>query len=109
MSKYTVIIAEDEELPREALLALLRGRKDLEVVAAAEDGAQAEALVNEHRPDLLITDISMPHKTGVEVVESLSRMPYVIFTTSYDHFAVRAFEHGAVDNIVKPVLAAANA
>ncbi|MCR9144985.1 MAG: LytTR family DNA-binding domain-containing protein [bacterium] len=102
-AEYRLIVTEDEEIPREYLLRLLSERPEFQVVAVARDGREARQALAQHTPDLLITDISLPYHSGIEVVESLSVMPYVIFATSYDHFAARAFELGAVDYIVKPV------
>lgn len=101
--EYRVMVCEDETIPREYLLRLLEERPEFRVSAVARDGREALEVLARETPDLLITDISMPHHNGIEVVESLEHMPYVIFATSFDQFAVRAFELGAVDYIVKPV------
>lgn len=100
---YRIIVAEDDAIPREYLLHLLSERPEFQVIATARDGREAREALSRETPDLLITDISLPYHTGIEIVESLTEMPYVIFATSFDHFAVRAFELGAVDYIVKPV------
>lgn len=101
--KFRLMITEDEVIPREYLLRLIAERPEFRVIAVACDGREALQALERETPDLLITDISLPYHTGIEVVESLETMPYVIFATSYDHFAVRAFALGAVDYIVKPV------
>jgi two-component system LytT family response regulator len=102
-ASYRVMLVEDEVIPRENMLRLLAGRPEFRICAVACDGREALEILARESPDLLITDISLPYRTGIEIVESLERMPYVIFATSYDHFAARAFELGAVDYIVKPV------
>ncbi|MEQ9365443.1 MAG: LytTR family DNA-binding domain-containing protein [Leptospirales bacterium] len=101
--EYSLIIAEDEAIPREFLLRLMSERPEFRIIAVASDGREALQALERETPDLLITDISLPYRSGIEIVESLNAMPYVIFATSYDHFAARAFELGAVDYIVKPV------
>jgi DNA-binding LytR/AlgR family response regulator len=101
------IIAEDEPVLRFGLKKLLAAVwPDLDIVAMAADGLQATKLLEEHRPDVLFLDIQMPGCTGLEVARAASGRCHVVFVTGYDQHAVAAFEHGAVDYVMKPVTAA---
>jgi two-component system response regulator DesR len=68
-SKIRVVIAEDQRMVLGALAALLSLESDIEVVAQASDGTAALALVREHRPDVLITDVEMPGLSGLDVAQ----------------------------------------
>jgi DNA-binding LytR/AlgR family response regulator len=101
------VIAEDEgtlrdEL-REALAALW---PELEVCAVADDGVQALRQLELHSPDVLFLDIQMPGMSGLDVAKRASGRSHVVFVTAYDKYAVAAFEHGAVDYVMKPIDAA---
>ncbi|MGE0442220.1 MAG: LytR/AlgR family response regulator transcription factor [Gemmatimonadales bacterium] len=99
------VIADDEPPARRKLRALLGRWPEIEIVGEAGDGLEAVAVVERHRPELLFLDIRMPELDGFEVLRSLDpeRRPQVVFVTAYDAFAVRAFEVGAVDYVLKPV------
>ena len=100
------IIAEDEPVLRSGLKKLLAAVwPDLDIVAMAADGLEATKLLEEHRPDVLFLDIQMPGCTGLEVAKAASGRCHVVFVTGYDQHAVAAFEHGAVDYVMKPVTA----
>jgi DNA-binding LytR/AlgR family response regulator len=98
------VLAEDEPLLREQLGELLAAAwPELEIVARAEDGAQAIRAMREHKPDVLFLDIQMPEASGLEVARLASGRCHVVFLTAYDQFAVAAFEEGAVDYVMKPL------
>ena len=100
----TALIAEDEPLLVEELTdALGRLWPELAVVATARDGIDAVRLVEEHAPDVVFLDIQMPGMTGLDVAKQLGRRAHVVFVTAFDQHAVTAFEHGAVDYVLKPV------
>lgn len=100
----TAIIAEDENLMRERLRdALIRLWPELKIVGLAENGNQALALVARHRPQIAFLDIRMPGKTGLDVAAELGDSIHIVFVTAYDEFAVKAFENGAADYLLKPV------
>lgn len=101
------IIAEDEPVLRNGLKRLLTSVwPELEIVATATDGLQATQLLERHRPNVLFLDIQMPGCSGLEVAKVASGRSHVVFVTGYDQHAVAAFEHGAVDYVMKPVTAA---
>lgn len=97
------VIVDDERLAREELRRLLAAHPDIEIVAEGRDADEAEALLAEHRPDLLFLDIQMPGRSGLEMLESLEDVPLVIFTTAFEEYALRAFEVSALDYLLKPV------
>ena len=104
---WTAIVAEDEALLRDALVDGLRvAWPELQVVAECEDGAGALEALAEHQPDVAFLDIRMPGLTGLEVAASLadtSPRTQVVFVTAYDQHAIEAFEHGAIDYLLKPI------
>jgi DNA-binding LytR/AlgR family response regulator len=102
------VVAEDEALLREALIKLLaQAWPELEVAAACEDGGAALEAIALHQPDIAFLDIRMPGLSGMEVaaaVPQASPHTQVVFVTAYDQYAIDAFERGAADYLLKPVL-----
>jgi two-component system LytT family response regulator len=99
-----VLIVDDEPLAREGLRALAEQDPALTVVGECGDGRSAVETIARERPDLVLLDVEMPEMSGFEVVleVGVAHMPFVVFITAYDRFAVQAFEVSAVDYIVKP-------
>ena len=99
----TAIIADDERLMREQLRARLSEVwPDLRILAEAKNGEEAVAAVNDHRPDIAFLDIRMPGMTGIEAARHIGDACHVVFITAYNEYAVDAFEHGAIDYVLKP-------
>jgi DNA-binding LytR/AlgR family response regulator len=99
----TAIIADDERLMREQLRArLTEVWPDLQILAEAKNGEEAVAAVHDLRPDLAFLDIRMPGMTGIEAARHIGDACHVVFITAYNEYAVDAFEHGAVDYVLKP-------
>ncbi|MBD7924509.1 response regulator transcription factor [Xanthomonas sp. CFBP 8703] len=102
------VIAEDEELLRTALVGLLGDVwPQLRIVAECEDGASALERLAEHQPDVAFLDIRMPGLSGIEVARALGELSprtQVVFVTAYDQYAIDAFEQGAVDYLLKPIV-----
>jgi len=106
MKAPTAIVAEDEAALREHLLEQLETLwPELTVVGAAADGIEALRLLEQHRPDILFLDIQMPGASGQEVARAAAGRCHIVFVTAFDQHAVAAFEQGAVDYVLKPVLA----
>jgi len=102
--KVTALIAEDEPLMRDRLRSTLaEAWPDLEIVAEAADGLTAIEQFEEKQPDVVFLDIRMPGCSGLQVAEEIGDRAHIVFTTAYDEYAVRAFENGAVDFILKPL------
>lgn len=103
----TAIIADDEDLQRNELQRLLTlVWPDLEIVASCEDGGEALAAIARLRPDVAFLDIRMPEISGLQVARASEDACRVVFTTAYDTHAIEAFNLGAVDYLVKPVIQA---
>jgi DNA-binding LytR/AlgR family response regulator len=106
----TALIAEDEPLLAAGLkAALARLWPQLRIVATVTHGAAALEQALALRPDVVFLDVRMPGLSGLEVAESLAEdwpqgpLPFIVFVTAYDQYALRAFEHAAVDYVLKPV------
>jgi DNA-binding LytR/AlgR family response regulator len=103
MNAPTAVIAEDEENLRDELRETLATIwPELVIRAEAADGLQAIAALDAHSPDVLFLDIQMPGMSGLEVAKLASGRCHVVFVTAYDKYAVSAFDHGAVDYVLKP-------
>lgn len=105
MNPITAVIAEDEAPQRAALWDMLtEAWPEIEVVAACEDGPSALAAIAEKQPQVAFLDIRMPGVGGLDVARAaVAAGGLVVFTTAYDEYAIRAFEAGAVDYLLKPV------
>jgi two-component system LytT family response regulator len=97
------IIAEDELVARQAIAAMAQAC-GIHVLAECKDGAEAIEAMQMYRPDILFLDVEMPGTDGLGVLQNMrdGTAPAVIFTTAYDRYAVLAFEHNAVDYLLKP-------
>jgi len=100
--RRTAIIAEDEAPARKRLQTLLADVPWIDVVAACEDGPSTVEAVDRLEPDALFLDLQMPGCDGLQVLERVTHVPAVIFTTAHDQYAVTGFELGAVDYLLKP-------
>jgi DNA-binding LytR/AlgR family response regulator len=106
MTTPTAILAEDEPLIRREIRdTLCELWPELTVVAEVGDGAEALAAVERCRPDVVFLDIHMPGLDGLTVAQSLNGRAHVAFITAFDKYAVAAFEHGALDYVLKPISA----
>ena len=102
MSIRTLIV-DDEPLARRGISDFV-GRVDfLEEAGQARSGMDALALLAERPVDLLLLDIQMPGLSGIELLQTVSHPPAVIFTTAHPSFAVQGFELDAIDYLLKPV------
>ena len=99
---YSVLIAEDEVPARELLVDYLLTRPELRLSGLARTGEEALRHMTERDFDLVLLDIRLPQMTGLEVLGSLKKPPSVIFTTAYENYALKAFDFGAVDYLLKP-------
>ena len=100
------LIVDDEPLAIERLQLLCARQSDIDLVGTASDGEAALRLTEQLKPDLLLLDIAMPGKDGLDVARALSGKadaPAIIFVTAFDRFAVEAFDVAAIDYVLKPV------
>jgi two-component system LytT family response regulator len=102
-AELKAFLIDDEPLARRELRRLLAAHPDIEVVGEAGGAEDALRALPRLEPDLLFLDIHMPERDGFELLESLDEMPRVIFTTAHDAHALRAFEVGAIDYLLKPI------
>ncbi|WP_074409465.1 MULTISPECIES: LytR/AlgR family response regulator transcription factor [Aquimarina] len=96
------MIIDDEYLARQRLIKLLENFKDILLVGECRNGNEAIEKITLKEPDLIFLDIQMPDMNGFNVISRLQHKPYVIFTTAYDTYALKAFEINAVDYLLKP-------
>ena len=100
----TALIADDEAPMRDQLRARLHEAwPELRIVAEAANGVEAVALAAQHKPDIAFLDIRMPGMGGIDAARQLYADCHIVFATAYDQYAVEAFEHGAIDYLLKPV------
>ena len=100
----TALIADDEAPMRDQLRARLHEAwPELRIVAEAANGVEAVALAREHAPDIAFLDIRMPGMGGIDAARQIYAQCHIVFATAYDQYAVEAFEHGAIDYLLKPV------
>jgi two-component system, LytTR family, response regulator len=97
-------IVDDEPLARSNLSLLLRLDPEIEIVSECGSGADAPNEIRRTKPDLLFLDVQMPEYDGFDVLELLGKdvPPALVFVTAYDQYALRAFDAGALDYLLKP-------
>lgn len=102
--RVRVLVVDDEPLARKSLLILLSRDPSVQVIGEYGSGAEALTAIRSSQPDLVFLDVQMPEMDGFDVVEMLGSdvPPAIVFVTAYDHYALRAFEAGALDYILKP-------
>ena len=99
----TAVVADDERLMREQIVGRLKQAwPELAIVGEAANGREAVALVRSLEPDIVFLDISMPEMDGIQAARALAGQVHVVFVTAHDEYAVKAFEQGAVDYLLKP-------
>jgi two-component system LytT family response regulator len=103
-TKIRALIVDDEPLARSNLIVLLKLDPEIEIVSECGSGMEAVAEIRNQKPDLVFLDVQMPECNGFDVLELLgSDLPAgVVFVTAYDQYALRAFEAGALDYLLKP-------
>ncbi|MEZ8858733.1 LytR/AlgR family response regulator transcription factor [Vibrio sp. 10N.247.311.51] len=103
----TAIIADDEALLRHHLdKSLAEVWPELEIVSKAQNGLEAMQSIQQLKPDVAFLDIRMPELDGISLVKQLNKLaspPLIVFITAYDEYAVKAFEHNAMDYLLKPI------
>jgi two-component system, LytTR family, response regulator len=102
--KLRAFIVDDEPLARSNISALLKRDPEIEISGQCGSGTEAIAEIRRTRPDLVFLDVQMPECDGFDVLELLGPdLPAaIIFVTAYDQYAIRAFEAGALDYLLKP-------
>lgn len=104
MTSARALIADDEPLLREHLAThLQRQWPELQVVAQARNGREAVEQFEALRPDVVFLDVHMPGMSGVDAARAIGARAQIVFVTAFEQYAVQAFEHGAIDYLVKPL------
>lgn len=103
-AKIRALVVDDEPLARSNVVVLLRFDPQIEIVSECGSGVEALAEIRSRKPDLVFLDVQMPECDGFDVLEMLGGdlPPAVVFVTAYDQYALRAFEAGALDYVLKP-------
>ena len=103
-AKIRTLIVDDEPLARSNLLVLLSRDPEIEIVGQCSSGIEALDEIRKSKPDLIFLDVQMPECDGFDVLEQLGedQPRAIVFVTAYDQYALRAFEAGALDYLLKP-------
>jgi two-component system, LytTR family, response regulator len=103
-ARIRAMVVDDEPLARSNLTVLLRLHPEIEIVSECGSGKEALTEIRNSKPDLIYLDVEMPECDGFDVLEMLGvDLPLaVVFVTAYDKYALRAFEAGALDYLLKP-------
>ncbi len=96
------LVVDDEPLARKRLRGFLEKIDDIRLVGEAEDGRTAVEMIAIQKPDLVFMDVQMPGEDGFAVLRGLEDLPWIVFATAHDEYAVKAFEVEAVDYLLKP-------
>jgi len=103
MTKFKLIVVDDEPAAREGLQVLLRNDASIEVTAVCKNGIEAIEAIDVHHPDIVLLDIQMPEVSGFDVLRSISSpWPQIVFITAFDQYAIQAFSVHALDYLLKP-------
>lgn len=99
-----VLVVDDEPLARSNLTILLRRDPDIESITECASGMEALESIRKSKPHLAFLDVQMPECGGFDMLEMLGNdvPPAIIFVTAYDTYALRAFDAGALDYLLKP-------
>jgi DNA-binding LytR/AlgR family response regulator len=100
----TAVVADDERLMRDQIVDRLKEAwPELQIVGQAATGQEAVAMVRSLQPDIVFLDINMPEMDGIKAAQALAGKAHMVFVTAHDQYAISAFEHGAIDYLLKPV------
>lgn len=103
---FSVVIVDDEPPARRLLTEMLVPHTNIiNLIGEADSGVRAIAAINAMRPDVVFLDIQLPDMLGFDVISRLSYKPFVIFTTAYDEYAIKAFDELSIDYLLKPIKA----
>lgn len=103
-SKIRALVIDDEPLARSNILHLLRTNPEVEILGEYASAVDGLASIRTSKPDLVFLDVRMPEYDGFDMLEMLGAdaPPAIIFVTAYDQYALKAFDTGALDYLLKP-------
>lgn len=101
----TAVVVDDEKKGRDLLINVIdKYCPDVEIVGQASNVDEGFEVIEEERPDLVFLDIEMPNGNGFDLLKKFERLFFeVIFTTAYDHYAIKAIKYSALDYLLKPI------
>jgi len=105
MKNIRTVLVDDVEVMRVTLKKVLAQFPHIEIVGEASTFDEARDVINSLQPDLVLLDIDLNGLTSIDLIGELNCTPKIIFITSHENFAVKAFELNAVDYIIKPISA----
>lgn len=100
---YRVLIVDDELMARTLLEDYVSKIPVLHLVASCANAMDARSMMQNHKIDILLTDIEMPEISGVDFVKNLPYQPSIIFTTAYSQYAIDGYELNVIDYLLKPI------
>ncbi len=100
--RINVLVVDDEPLARSKIVNWLENFDKVDKIQEAQNGFEAQQLIQNSKIDLIFLDIQMPEMSGFELLERIEKLPLVIFVTAYDKFAIEAFKVNALDYLLKP-------
>jgi len=104
MPNLRAVIADDEQPLLTYLKKMLTTHwPELNICGEANNGIEALELINKQKPDIAFLDIRMPGLSGIDAATQAQHKCHIIFVTAYDKYALKAFEEGAIDYILKPI------
>ncbi|MCB0634753.1 MAG: LytTR family DNA-binding domain-containing protein [Saprospiraceae bacterium] len=104
MRKIKTLVVDDEPLARARICKLLSTYDYITLLGECRNGKEALRQIVDYRPDLVFLDIQMPDFNGFDVLSKMEKeqLPFIIFVTAYDQYALKAFDVHAVDYLLKP-------
>lgn len=104
MRKIKTLVVDDEPLARARICKLLKSYDFISLLGECRNGKEALRQITDYRPDLVFLDIQMPDFNGFDVLAKMDKdkIPFIIFVTAYDQYALKAFDVHAVDYLLKP-------
>jgi two-component system LytT family response regulator len=100
---YKCLIVDDEKPAHLVLKSHIDSCRELEFIASAYNGKEAIEIIKQLQIDIIFLDIQMPLLNGIEVLEQLTEKPAIILTTAFSNFAFEAYQHDAIDYLLKPI------
>ena len=102
-NEIKALLVDDSRLARKELNHLLSQHPEVNVIGEVESGQEAINWLNDNEVDVMFLDIQMPGMDGFELLQQLDHTPQVIFVTAFDQYAIKAFQHNALDYLQKPI------
>jgi two-component system, LytTR family, response regulator len=103
MKTVRTLIVDDEHLARERLARQLQAHTQIHIIAECGSVAESVSKIDELQPDLVFLDVRLGDGDAFDILSGIHHVPHIIFSTAYSDYAYKAFEHKAVDYLLKPV------